>query len=128
VGPAHCVLQEYLSTRPDPDVFGRPRSIKKKICLNYPGSQKVKALPAAPSPDTQNKSFLEYCLVHSRTHAKRELLGYEILPKLERSAYELYSISERTGSKKIYPTIHRNITSPINLIPPIPLTFGPIRL
>jgi len=52
VGPVHFILQEYLSARPDTDIFSRPRSAKEKTCLSYPSSQQVKAPLAVPSPNT----------------------------------------------------------------------------
>ena len=67
----HFTLQEYLSARPD--IFSKPHSAIAEICLTYLNSPQVRALRTAPSPDTQNMPFLEYCSVHWGTHAKREL-------------------------------------------------------
>ena len=67
----HFTLQEYLSVHPD--VFIKPHSAMAEICLTYLNSKQVKALLIAPSPDTQDASFLEYCSVCWGVHAKREL-------------------------------------------------------
>ena len=67
----HFTLQEYLSAHPD--IFSRPHSAMAEICLTYLNSQQIKALPTAPSLDTQNTSFLAYCSRYWGVHAKREL-------------------------------------------------------
>ena len=67
----HFTLQEYLSAHPY--IFGRPHSEMAEICLTYLNSQQIKALSTAPSPDTQNTPFLEYCALYWGVHAKREL-------------------------------------------------------
>jgi len=83
VGSVHFILQEYPSARWDTNIFSRPRSANEKICLTYPNSQQVKAPPTVPSPN----SFLEYCSVHLRIDAKRELPGHETPPDMDLSAY-----------------------------------------
>ena len=77
----HFTLQEYLSSRPD--IFSNPQSAIAEICLTYLNSQLVKALSVAPSPDTRNAPFLEYCSLYWGVHAKRELSGYGISLALE---------------------------------------------
>ena len=77
----HFTLQEYLSSRPD--IFSKPHSAIAEICLTYLNSQHVKVLSTAPSPDTQNAPFREYCSVYWGVHAKRELSDYGISLALE---------------------------------------------
>ena len=72
----HFTLQEYISSRPD--IFSNPQSAIAEICLTYLNSQLVKALSIAPSPDTRNAPFLEYCSLYWGVHAKRELSDYGI--------------------------------------------------
>jgi len=67
----HFTLQEYLSSHLD--IFNRPHSAMAEICLTYLNSQQVRALPTAPSSDTQSTPFLGYCSVYWGIHAKREL-------------------------------------------------------
>ena len=67
----HFTLQEYLSAHPD--IFSKPHSAMAEICLTYLNSQQVKGLSTAPSPDSQNAPFLEYCSAYWGVHAKREL-------------------------------------------------------
>jgi len=77
----HFTLQEYLSSHLD--IFSRPHSAMAEICLTYLNSQQIKALPTAPSTDTQSTPFLEYCSVYWGVHAKRELSGCARLLALE---------------------------------------------
>jgi len=70
----HFTLQEYLSAHPD--IYSSAHSAMAEICLTYLSSQQVKALSICPSPDTQKKTFLEYCSVYWGVHAKRELSDY----------------------------------------------------
>ena len=77
----HFTLQEYLSFRPN--IFSNPQSAIAEICLSYLNSQLVKALSIAPSPDTGNAPFLEYCSLYWGVHAKRELSDYGISLALE---------------------------------------------
>ena len=77
----HFTLQEYLSSHLD--IFNRPHSAMAEICLTYLNSQQVKALPNAPSTDTQSTPFLGYCSVYWGVHAKRELSDCTRLLSLE---------------------------------------------
>jgi len=77
----HFTLQEYLSSHLD--IFNRPHSAMAEICLTYLNSQQIKALPTAPSTDTQSTPFLEYCSVYWGVHAKRELSDRARLLALE---------------------------------------------
>ena len=77
----HFTLQEYLSSHLD--IFNRPHSAMAEICLTYLNSQQVKALPTAPSSDTQTTPFLGYCSVYWGVHAKRELSDCARLLALE---------------------------------------------
>jgi len=77
----HFTLQEYLSSHLD--IFNRPHSAMAEICLTYLNSQQVKALPNAPSSDTQSTPFLGYCSVYWGVHARRELSDCARLLALE---------------------------------------------
>jgi len=77
----HFTLQEYLSSHLD--ILNRPHSAMAEICLTYLNSQQVKALPTAPSSDTQTTPFLGYCSVYWGVHAKRELSDCARLLALE---------------------------------------------
>ena len=70
----HFTLQEYISVHPD--MFSRPHSAIAEICLTYLNSQQAKAPSTAPSSDTQNIPFLEYCSVYWGVHARKELSNY----------------------------------------------------
>ena len=62
----HFTLQEYISSRPD--IFNKSHSAIAEICMTYLNSQQVKALSTAPSPDTRNAPFLEYCSLYWGVH------------------------------------------------------------
>jgi len=91
----HFTLQEYLSSHLD--IFNRPHSAVAEICLTYLNSQQIKALPTAPSSDTQSTQstpFLGYCSVYWGICAKRELSGRA----------RLLSLGSLTGSYNQIPT------------------------
>ena len=64
-------LQEYLSS--DPEIFlgYEPHSEMAEACWTYLNSQHVKHLSTAPSPDSHDTSFLEYCSIYWGVHAKK---------------------------------------------------------
>lgn len=83
MGPVYFIPQEYLPVHPDTRIFSRPRWAKEKNLFDpsrFPTSQSP---PTAPSPNSQNTSFLGHCLVPWGIHAKRELPGHETPPAQE---------------------------------------------
>jgi len=67
----NVTLQEYLSSDPEIFLVREPHSVMAEICLTYLNSKQVKHLSTAPSPDTHDTPFLEYCSVYWGVHAKR---------------------------------------------------------
>jgi len=110
----HFTLQEYLSGHHD--IFSRPHSAMAEICLTYLNSRQIRALSAAPYPDTQNTPFLEYCSVYWGIHAKRELSDFTISLALEllREHYCRISTKLLLGQVKHLYLGHLDICSPFS--------------
>ena len=67
----HYTLQEYLCTLPD--IFKRAHSTMAETCLAYLNFQHIKDLPVAPSPNSRDTPFLEYCSLYWGAHMRMEL-------------------------------------------------------
>jgi len=74
----HPTLQRYLSS--NPEIFGQPHAAMTDICLAYPESAKVKAIPPDTAPPVLDPSFLEYCTMYKGVHMKKGLLEYAKSP------------------------------------------------
>jgi len=95
----HFTLREYLFS--SHDTFVSPQSTMAEICLTFLNSRHVKALSTAPSPNTQNIPFLEYCSVYWGVHAKRELSDYGRSLALELLKEDYGPISTRLLLKQV---------------------------